>query len=493
MSVMENETAPDAVSDAVPGTDPTPEPSAPSTVERKAWAALAVVVLAALLDGLDATVVTVVLPVIQADVGAGFAAAQWTLAGYALAFALLLITGGRLGDIYGQRRVFLAGVTGFTVASLLCGVAWSAGVLVLGRFAQGAAAALMVPQVVSVIVTMFPKAKWPVAFGILGGVLSVGTVGGPLLGGTLTELDVLGLGWRAIFLVNLPLCVAAFVAARRLLPERRADNPLRVDGIGVGLLTLAALALMVPLVQGRELGWPWWTFASLAASAVLFVAFARAQRRRHARDGSALVPPPLFRSRSFSFGLVITFLAFTGVGSLFLVVTYHLQAGLGWTALDTALATAAWPLGIAATFQVAWRAGTGRERTFVGIGATVMAAGALLMLVLFDTAGAELAWPLVALAGFVTGCGMGLTSPVLTALVLGEVPPQDAGAGSGVVNAAIQFASAAGVAVVGTVYFGLVGTTASIADVAPLALWYNVAAFAVTAVCSRFLPGRPAA
>lgn len=469
--------------------DTEPDTEAPPPDPRR-WAALAVVVLAALLDGLDATVVTVVLPVIQTDVGAGFATAQWTLAGYALVFALLLITGGRLGDIYGQRRVFLTGVAGFTAASLLCGIAWSAPTLVLGRFAQGAAAALMVPQVVSVIVTMFPKAKWPVAFGILGGVLSVGTVGGPLLGGLLTEADLLGLGWRAIFLINLPLCLAAFLAALRLLPERRADNPLRVDGTGVALLTVATLALMFPLVQGRELGWPWWSFALLALSAVLFAAFARSQVRRHTRDGSALVPPTLFRSRSFTLGLATTFLAFTGVGSLFLVLTYHLQFGLGWSALHTALATAAWPLGIAATFQIAWRGGTGRERTFVGLGASVMAAGALLMLVLLSSQGTDLTWVQVSAAGFVTGCGMGLTSPVLTALVLGEVPAQDAGAGSGVVNAVIQFGSAAGIAILGTVYFGLLAGASSVADVAPATLWYNVAAFALTVVCSRFLPGR---
>ncbi|WP_156756170.1 MFS transporter [Actinokineospora pegani] len=458
--------------------------------DRSRWAALAVVVLAALLDGLDATVVTVVLPVVQADVGASFATAQWTLAGYVLAFALLLITGGRLGDIYGRRKVFLSGVAGFTVASLVCGLAWNAELLVAGRVAQGAAAALMVPQVVSVIMTMFPREQWPVAFGVLGGVLSIGTVGGPLLGGLLTEADLFGLGWRAIFLINLPLCLLAFGAAVKLLPERRSDQPLRVDGTGVALLGLAVLALMVPLVQGRELGWPWWSIALLVASVGLFVLFGRSQVRRHAKDASALVPPTLFRSRSFTLGLAVTFLAFTGIGSLFLVLTYHLQSALGWSALRTALATAAWPLGIAATFQIAWRAGAGRERRFVGIGSSLMGVGALSLLVLVDTAGASVTVWQISLAEFVIGCGMGLTSPVLTALVLGEVPQTDAGSGSGVVNAVIQFGSAAGIAVLGTIYFGLL-TSVAAPDAAPLALWYNVAAFAVTAVASRFLPGAP--
>ncbi|MBQ1074904.1 MFS transporter [Micromonospora sp. C31] len=464
-----------------------PEESGP---DPRRWAALAVVVLAALLDGLDATVVTVVLPVIQRDVGADFAAAQWTLAGYAFAFALLLITGGRLGDIYGMRRVFLAGVAGFTAASLLCAVAWSAETLVLGRFAQGATAALMVPQVVAVIVTMFPRERWPVAFGILGGVLSVGTVGGPLLGGLLTEANLFGLGWRAIFLMNLPLCLAALVAAARLLPERRADSPTRVDGTGVLLLSLAAGALMFPLVQGRELGWPIWLLALLVLSVPLFGLFAVSQRRRQARDDSALVPPRLFRSRSFRLGLVATFLVFTGVGSLFLVLTYHLQFGLGWSPLRTALATAAWPLGIAATFQIAWRKGAGRERHLVGVGASIMAAGALTMLLLVDTLGADLELAHVAAAGFVLGCGMGLVSPVLTALVLGEVPPADTGAGSGVVNAVIQFGSAAGVALLGTLYFALVEAgRESFPELTSTALWYNVAAFVATAAMSRLLAG----
>ncbi|MFI6153793.1 MFS transporter [Kitasatospora sp. NPDC051170] len=470
---------------------------------RLRWLLLAVVTGASFLDSLDVNIVTVVLPAVQRDLGTEFATAQWTLAGYALAFSLFLITGGRLGDIHGRKRVFLAGVAGFTLASAVCGFAPNAELLVAARLLQGLTAALMVPQVMSVIVTLFRPKEWPVAFAVLGAALTLGSVGGPLLGGLLTGLDLFGLGWRVIFLVNVPLGLLITVLAARLLPENRQEGPTRLDLPGVALLTAAAFALMYPLVQGREQGWPAWMLASALAAPVLLVLFARHQRRRHARDGGALVPPPLFARRSFAVGLAVTLLAFTGIGSLALILTYHLQYGLGWSVLRTALATAAWPVGIAVTFQIAWRHGMRRGRLFVGAGAAVMAAGSLLLMAAVRTAGADLSWWQVAGAELVVGFGMGLCSPVLASTVLSEVPPQDSGAGSGVVNAVTQFGSAAGVAVVGAIFLAATGDAAG-GDVATdlldparidrfcsatgATLWYNAGAFALTALLSRLLP-----
>ncbi|MFF3395076.1 MFS transporter [Streptomyces sp. NPDC002669] len=465
------------------------------------WIALAVVTLASFLDNLDANAVTVVLPTIQRDLGAGFTAAQWTLAGYALAYALFLITGGRLGDIYGRKRLFMFGVAGFTLASIVCGTAVLPEVLVAGRFAQGFMAALMVPQAVSVIVTMFHRDEWARAFAVLGAALSLGSVGGPLLGGMLTELDVLGLGWRAIFLINVPLGVIALVLSARSMPESRSDEALRLDIVGVVLLTTASLGILYPLIQGREQGWPGWMFAFMGIAVLVLALFVGQQRRRHRRDGSALIPPTLFKHRSTVVGLTVTLLVFSGVASFFLVLTYHLQTGLGWSIVKTALVTAAWPVGITATFQIAWKFGTGRGRLCVRVGSLLMACGALWTLLAVWSAGSgELSWLQLAGAELVMGCGMGLTTPVLTAVVLGDVPPQDAGAGSGVLNAAIQFSTAAGVAILGALYFGGVegGVGASagpghFSSVTSSVLWCNVGVFVLTTVLSSFLPGSGAA
>ncbi|WP_160159791.1 MFS transporter [Streptomyces sp. WAC05374] len=474
---------------------PDGDPGDPAA-SRHRWVALAVVTLASFLDNLDANAVTVVLPDIQRDLGAGFTTAQWTLAGYALAYALFLITGGRLGDIHGRKRLFMSGVAGFVLASAVCGAAPVPEVLVAGRFAQGFMAALMVPQAVSVIVTMFRKDEWARAFAVLGAALSVGSVGGPLLGGLLTELDLLGLGWRAIFLINVPLGAIALVLCARSMPESRSDEPLRLDVVGVVLLTAASLGLLYPLVQGREEGWPGWMFGLMGCAVVLFAVFVRQQRLRHRRDGSALIPPTLFRHRSAVVGLTVTLLVFSGVASFFLVLTYHLQTGLGWSVMKTALVTAAWPVGITATFQIAWRHGSGRGRLCVGAGSSLMAGGALLtLLTVWSAGGGDLSWAQLAGAELVMGCGMGLTTPVLTAVVLGDIPPQDAGAGSGVLNATIQFSSAAGVALLGALYFGSVELGAGVrasaehfSSATSSVLWCNVGVFVLTAALSSLLP-----
>ncbi|MEU4831521.1 MFS transporter [Streptosporangium sp. NPDC023615] len=471
-------------------------PSPPRTVpppSRRRWIALGIVLSAAFMDNVDATIIGIALPRIQRDLGADHTAAQWSLAGYALAFALLLITGGRLGDIFGRKRLFLIGVAGFTAASVACGAAMTPGALVGGRLAQGAMAALMVPQVMSVIVAMFGPAERTLAFSLLGAVLSLGSVSAPLLGGLLTEYDVLGTGWRAIFYVNVPVGILAFCAAARFMPETRSDRPLRLDLTGVALVTLATLGIMYPLVRGQAEDRPAWTFAVMTAGVVTLGLFVVQQRWRHRRDGSALVPPPLFRRRSFTAGVIVVLLVFSGVTSFFLVLTYQLQSGLEWTPLRTALVTLAWPVGITATTHLALRHGTAHGRRLIGAGALTMAAGTLVMIVCVRALGADLAWPHVVAAELVIGFGMGLCVPILTGVVLGDVPADDAGAGSGVVNTGIQFGTAAGITIVGVVFFALVAAgTGDLTDrfgaATATTLWYNVGVFALAALLSPLLP-----
>lgn len=453
---------------------------------HRPWAVLAIVLVGVFVDSLDATMLTVILPTVREDLGASDSVAQWAVAGYLLAFALLLVTGGRCGDVFGQRRTFLVGVAVFGAASLACGLSGSGVLLAVGRVVQGAGAALMVPQATAVVTLLFPRARWPVAFGVFGAVLSLGSVCGPIVGGLLTSADLAGLGWRAAFLVNVPVCAVALVLGARLLPDRPAPGAPRLDLRGVLTSTAAAAALLVPLVNGRELGWPTWTIVVMLAAPPLGVLFWRGQHRLAASGGAPLIPPALFAQRGFGRALLVILVVYAAMTSLFLVVSFGLQSGLRWGPLHTAVVTAAWPVGIALTFQVAWRAAVGRERWLVGLGCLLMATGVLGLAAALGV-GQDSTTPYL-LAFLVVGGGMGLVSPVLTALALTAVPRDHNGAGSGVVNAVIQLGGAVGVAALGTVYFALADTGRMPTTAAAAALMVSAGLLVVGAACAAALP-----
>lgn len=457
------------------------------------WLALSVVLTAAFMDLVDGTIVSIALPRIQADLGAGYAAAQWILAGYSLTFALMLITGGRLGDIFGRKRVFLIGVAGFTIASIVCGAADTPGVLIGARLAQGLLAALMVPQVMSVIVIMFQQQNRVRAFALYGAVLSLANVSGPLLGALLTGYDVFGLGWRAIFCVNVPIGVLAFVGAALYMPESKSVHPLRVDFPGIVLISLTSLALMYPLIQGREAGWPLWMITAMVATLPILLVFAITQRRRDRRDGSALVPPGLFRKRSFVTGLIMLLVLFSGLASLFLVVNYSLQLGLGWSLIKTALTGLGWPIGIILTSGIAQRFATTHGRRLIRTGLLILAVGTVVLILLMNNYGPQVSYWSITLPMLLMGCGMGLCVSILTNVILAEVPSHSAGAGSGVLNAALQLGAAVGIAVVGVIFFSLSATGAgspaeNFVSAAATTLWYNAAVFFLTALLTSLLP-----
>ncbi|MBO0807964.1 MAG: MFS transporter, partial [Actinobacteria bacterium] len=288
---------------------------APPVVRRpdpRRWLTLAVLLLAAFMNLLDVSIVNIAIPSIQRNLHASYADVQWALAGYTLAYALVLITGGRLGDIFGRKRLFLIGVTGFTVFSALCGAAQSPGMLIAARVAQGAMGAIMVPQVLAVIQVIFPPAERIKALAGFGVTAGLGTVSGPLLGGLLIGHNLFGLDWRPIFLINVPVGIIAVIASAVLVRESRAQQPPRLDPAGVGLVTAALVLLLYPLVQGRQLGWPGWTFAMMAASAPVFAAFAWYERATQRRAGSPLVPLSLFARRGFSAGMAVALSFFLG-------------------------------------------------------------------------------------------------------------------------------------------------------------------------------------
>ena len=457
--------------------------------ERR-WPALMVVLGAAFMDLVDVTIVGVALRPIQSDLGASYATGQWITAGYALAFALLLVTGGRLGDIHGRRRVFMIGVAGFTLASALAATAVTPGMLITARVAQGAFGGVMVPQVMSIIATEFPLGRGrTAAISLYGIVLGLGQVSGPLLGGLLA--DGHGVGWRAIFLVNIPIGLAALAGAARWLRESRADRPQRLDLPGVLLISATSFLLAYPLVQGREQGWPPWAVASLVAGAPMAAAFAFHQRRRERAGRAVLVPTRLLRLRSFSGGLVLLLVLFCGVSGYFIVLAWTLQFGLGWTPMHVALTGLAWPAGIACTAQLTNRFGPPRARLLVRIGTPIMTLGtAGLAATLLGRGAAVTSWDLAPWM-FGAGVGMGLTIPILSNLVLGELPEADAGAASGLLNSVIQIGNALGVALGGVIFFGDGGASpADFSGAGARALLASAAAFALAALLSPLLPRR---
>jgi EmrB/QacA subfamily drug resistance transporter len=437
--------------------------------DPRRWVALVIVLIAAFMQLVDVSIVNVAIPSIQRDLDASYSQIQWVLAGYQLAFAVTLITGGRLGDIFGRKRLFMLGMTGFTLASALCGLAQSPGMLIGSRLLQGLMGALMFPQVLAVIQVTFPPRERGTALGIFGATIGLATITGPLLGGLLIQGDVLGLEWRPIFLVNVPIGIAALVAAARLVPESKAPNALRPDLLGVAIVSAGLLLLIYPLVQGRDLGWPPWTFVSMAAAVPVLAIFAMWERRKKAADGSPLVDLALFRQRAFVAGLLVAGTFFMGVPAFFLTFTIFLQIGLGFSALHAGLTTIPFAVGSALASGASVRLAPRLGRRILSIGTLLLAAGmAGIIWTVHRYGGAVHSWQLLpALA--VCGIGLGLVIAPLVNIVIAGVRRQDAGAASGVLNTIQQLGGAVGVALIGVIFFGLLGSHASAvsADLAP--------------------------
>ena len=287
-----------------------PDPLARSALRR--WAPLAVILAATFMMVLDFFIVNVALPSMQAGLHAGSGAIEWVVAGYGLTTAVFLITGARLGDRWGRRRVFTLGLALFTISSAACGLTGSAELLVIARLAQGASAALLGPNVLAIIGVLYTGADRAKALAAYGMSMGFAAVSGQLIGGVLVAADVAGLGWRSCFLINVPIGVIAVALAPRVIPESRAPGLARVDLAGTALATLGLTAIVLPLVDGRAHGWPLWTWLSLGAAAPILGAFVVQQRRLAARGGAALLPPALFASRGLAAGLVAQLLFWCG-------------------------------------------------------------------------------------------------------------------------------------------------------------------------------------
>lgn len=437
-------------------------PAAPVITGRRRTIALWVVLLAFFMDVLDTTIVNVAIPSIQAHLGASYSAIQWIIAGYALAFALFLITGGRLGDIFGYRTLFLAGMAGFTLASAACGLASTTEILVGARFVQGFMAAMMVPQILSTIQVMFTQVEERQGVSAFyGATAGVATVAGPIVGGLLIGGDLWGFGWRAIFLVNVPVGIAALVLAWIYLPKAKSPHPLHLDLVGVGLILVAMLLLMYPLIQGRELDWPWWCFVAMVASLPAFFVFGWSQVAKDRRDGSPLVVPHLFTHRSFVAGLTLSGSFFAIVTGYFLLFTLFLQVGLGYSVLEAGLTGIPFSLGVSVAAGLSGPVLVPKfGRNILTAGPLILIAGFALFIATVRIFGAALTpWELIP-ALIVGGVGMGCVVASVYPFILAEVPLKDAGSASGLVSATQQIGTAIGIAVVGVIFFGLLASGA---------------------------------
>lgn len=429
------------------------------STDRAIWLGFLVVVAASVMDLLDSTIAQTAAPAIRKTLGGSYADLEWISAAYTLAMSVTLLLGSRLGDVLGRRRVLLAGMAGFIVASALCAVAPSPTTLVLGRALQGVVAALMVPQGFGLIRELFGDAGQQKAFGIFGPIMGLAAVAGPLVGGGLVNLDVLGLGWRAIFLVNVPIGLAAVAAGRRFLPRTPPAAPdARPDAPSVVLAMAGGVALIYPLIQGREHGWPAWSLGLLAAGVVILIAFAARQATRTRRGRTPLVEPSILRRRPYVAGLAVVVGFIGAMGGMMIALNVMYQTGLGFSPLACGVATVMIPVAAigGSILSSATLARIGRRTMHIGI--AVMAAGLVLAdLVLRSAGGGVSAWDL---AGplTVTGFGMGMVFVPMFDVILAGVAPHELGSASGLLESVQQLAMSVGIAAVGTVLFDQLGS-----------------------------------
>ncbi|MFI6940339.1 MFS transporter [Streptomyces sp. NPDC050418] len=467
--------------------------------DRRRWIALAIVMTASFMDLVDVTIVNVAIPTIKADEGASDSQIQWITAGYALAFAAGLITGGRLGDIYGRKRLFLIGIAGFTLASALCGFAANPDMLVASRFLQGATAALMVPQVLSIVHATFPAHERGKVFGLFGAIVGLGAVTGPLLGALLTEWNLFGLEWRPIFLINLPVGIAALILGRKFISESKAPKALKLDLVGVVLVVAALLMLIYPLTRGHELDWPLWGHLMMAGSLPVFGLLVAYERFKAKKDGSPLIELPLFKVKSFAAGIAVQLTFGLVMGIFFLVWTLYMQTGLGWSVLKAGLTGIPFSIAVSAAAGISVQQLVPRfGRKVLQTGALTMAAGVLLYIWEADRYGMTItAWQM-ALPLVVMGIGMGLIVAPLTDAVLSEVPREHAGSASGLINTTMQMGNALGLGLVSVVFFGQLSDNATPQQMAPeiveafqYALRYVAAVLAGIFLVMFALPKKP--
>jgi EmrB/QacA subfamily drug resistance transporter len=417
------------------------------------WFVFAVVIAANIMDLMDATIVNVAGPSIRAALGGSASTLQWLPAGYTLAFAVFLITGARLGDMFGRRRLFLIGSVGFTVMSAACSVAPSMEVLIVFRVLQGSFGALMIPQGFGMIKEVFDDEEIKKVFGAFGPVMGLSLLAAPVLAGALVEANLWGIGWRLVFLINVPIGIVAFAGAVRVLPRTVAHPGIQLDVGGMVLIGAAFTAIIYPLIEGRAEGWPAWTFVSLSAGAVLLGAFVLWERRI---QGDALIEPGLLANRTYTSGVLVALAFFGAFGGLLLCVSLFAQLGEHFSPVHAGLTLMAMVVGMIAGMGVGFALVGRLGRHLLHIGVVIVAAGTVVLAL--TVTGAHTSSTLDLAPGlFLIGLGAGSSIGQLFDFILAGVGMNEVGSASGVLEAVQQLSSALGVAVLGTIFFSALG------------------------------------
>lgn len=470
-------------------------PKSKADADPRRWIALFVLLLASFMNLMDVTIVNVALPSLQQNLGATSSEIEWVIAAYVLSFALGLLPFGRLGDIVGRTRMFLIGVAAFTLASAFCGLAPSIEWLIFARVLQGLAGAAMTPQVLAIAQVTFPPEEKGQAFSLFGLSAGLAAVSGPIVGGLLIALDIGGLDWRPIFLVNIPFGILAVVAGWFLIPRTPGHPGLKNDYVGILLFGAAIVSIVFPLIEGHTVGWPAWVWGLMALSLVFAAIFIWWQRRRAAANEPQLLNFSLISNPNYLLGLLITTIFASGIPAMFMVLSLMLQSGYGFTPLESGLTNTPFSVGVLTVSLFIGRLGQKYLRTRLGVGAAILVIGItwldLIIRGLGDTADHWMFLPPL----FVAGLGLGLGFSGLFQSVLAGVPPRDAGAGSGALQAFQQIGGAVGVALVGEIFFSGLATQfaaghtpqSAFAEAAAPAIIYQIVAFALVVVLVPFL------
>jgi EmrB/QacA subfamily drug resistance transporter len=461
--------------------------------DPRRWLMLPVVLMAMFMAGFDIWAVNVAAPSLQRDLHVSDAALQLIVGGYAFMYASGMVTGGRLGDLFGYRRMFMVGVVSFAAASLLCGLARSSGELVATRLLQGLTGAVMVPQVLALITATFPPRERGRALAWFGVTMGIGFVSGQILGGGLIDANLFGLGWRAIFLVNVPVGILALTAAAIVVPHAWAQRRPRLDPAGAAGISASLAAALVPLTLGRADGWPTWTWVSLAACAPLLGLTLAWERRLTRQGGEPLLDLALFRDRAFSAGLVVNFALVFFFGSFMFVLTLLLQAGLGQAPLRAGVE--ALPLAAAFTLMsiLSPRFSARLGARAITLGASLTVLGTIALAGTGAHYGAHLTGWDLAPATALIGLGQGISLPSLIGVVLAHVNPARAGAAAGILTTTQQFGAASGIAVIGAIFYGALGAApsrAAFVTAMVLSMTVNALLLATAAALTLLLPGR---
>ena len=448
---------------------------------------------ALVLEIVDTTIVNTALPSIQHDFLASAGSMQWVVAGYSLSFAVLLILGGRLGDLFGYRAMFLVGVTGFTIGSLLCGLAQGATELVVARLLQGGAGALMAPQVLALMQVMYAplervaRLSW---FGVIGG---LSAILGPILGGVLIAANLFGTGWRAVFLINVPIGLLAVVAAWYLLPRARSASAAGVDPAGTLVLGFGLTTLLLPLMRGRDVAWEWWNWASLALGPVLLVAGWQYLRHRVAAGRPAVFDPALFAIATFRQGLLIAVSFSAGMTGFLFLFAYTLQNMLGYSPLRAGLTHMPFSIGVMIGIGLIGRRLVPRYGRWVLVAGAAILTAAVAFIIIWILDGGPSTVLLVPVL-LAAGIGMGMLSGPIPPITVARIDRSHAGAASGLLKTSQQLGNALGVALIGAVYFavpGLAGLPPIAAALAVIELLFVSCAIAALRLPRDVFPGAP--